>query len=175
MCIILRLICEVLSWIAVDIRFLWDYKHGVYGAGSFIAIVTSWYLRKDMIKFNSAILYMNIIFITRWLFDANFEILHCSGAFARCHKHCKPDCSFMQARVDFFCRENMTSFLNYVTAMLRTLYVWRGSYNFPRTSYCKATSIHQSFVGLIEKQFRLVDWWCLSVSSSVYLKNIWAT
>ena len=29
----------------------------------------------------------------------------------------------------FFYRENMTSFLNYVTATLRVLFAWRGSYN----------------------------------------------
>ena len=33
--IILRLICEILSEIAVEIRFLWDSKHGIYGAASF--------------------------------------------------------------------------------------------------------------------------------------------
>ena len=31
MCIILSLICEILSGIAVEIRFLWDSKHGIYG------------------------------------------------------------------------------------------------------------------------------------------------
>ena len=35
----------------------------------------------------SAILFINIICIARWLFEANFEILHCSIAFARRHKH----------------------------------------------------------------------------------------
>ena len=40
--IILRLICEILSGISIEIRFLWDSKHGKYGAASFIAIVTSW-------------------------------------------------------------------------------------------------------------------------------------
>ena len=104
MCIILRFICEILSWIAVEIRFLWDSKHGtgIYGAASFIAIVTSWYLHMDMRKFTSVILYMNIICVAKWLFEANFEILHCSGAFARNHKHCKPECSFMQTHVDYF-------------------------------------------------------------------------
>ena len=32
--------------------------------------------------------------------------------------------------VSILCRENMTSFLNYVTATLRALFAWRGSYNF---------------------------------------------
>ena len=102
MFIILRLICEILSGIAVEIRFIWDSKHGVYGAASFIAIVTLWYLRKDMRKCTSVILYMNMICIAQWLFDPNFEILHCSGASARRHQHCKPQCSFMQTRVDHF-------------------------------------------------------------------------
>ena len=77
-----------------------------------IAIVTSWYLCMDMRKFTSVILYMNIICIAQRLFEANFEILHCSGAFARRHKHCKPECSFMQTCIELiiFYRENMTSF-----------------------------------------------------------------
>ena len=128
MCIIWRLICEILSGIAVQIRFLWDFKYGVYGAASFIAIVTSWYLRKDMRKFTSVILYVNIRCIAQWLREANFKILFCSGAFTRRHTHRKPECYFMQTRVDYFYRENMTSFLNYVTTTLRTLYAWRGSY-----------------------------------------------
>ena len=65
MCIILRLVCEILSGIAVEIRSLWDYKHGIYEAASFIAIFTSWYLRMDMRKFTSVILYMNITCIAQ--------------------------------------------------------------------------------------------------------------
>ena len=38
MCMIVRLICEILSGIAVEIRFLMDPRHGVYGVASFIAI-----------------------------------------------------------------------------------------------------------------------------------------
>ena len=102
MCIILRLFCEILSGVAVEIRFLWDSKHGVYGAVSFIEIDTSRYLHKAMTKFTSVILYMNIICIAQLLFDANFGILHCSGAFERRNKHCKPECSFIQTRVDYF-------------------------------------------------------------------------
>ena len=102
MCIILRLICEILSGIAVEIKLLWDSKHGVYGAASFIAIFTSWYLRKNMRKFTSVILYMHIICIAQWLFDAFFEILHYSDTFALHHKHWKPKCSFMQTGVDYF-------------------------------------------------------------------------
>ena len=45
---------------------------------------------------------MNILCIPQWLFDANFEILHYSGVFARIHKHFKPECYFMQTRVDYF-------------------------------------------------------------------------
>ena len=80
-------------------------------------------------KFTSIILYMNIICIAQWLFEANSEVLHCSDAFARHHKHCKPQCSFMQTHVDYFYCENMTSFLNYVTDTLRTLYAWHGLYD----------------------------------------------
>ena len=110
-------------------KFLWDSKHSVFVAASFLAIVTSWYLRKDMRKFTSVISYMNIICIAQWLFEANLEILHCSGAFAWRHKHCKRECSFMKTHVDNFYHENMTSILNYITATLRTLYAWRGSYD----------------------------------------------
>ena len=47
-------------------------------------------------RIQSCIQYYSVII------DANSEILHCSGAFARRHKHCKPECSFMQTRVDHF-------------------------------------------------------------------------
>ena len=129
MCIILRLICEILSGIAVEIRFLWNSKHGIYGAASFIAILTSWYLRMDMRTFTSVILKMNIICISQWLFETNFEILHCSGAFAWRYKHFNPNVLSCKHVLIIFYRENMTSFLNYVTATLRTLYAWRGSFN----------------------------------------------
>ena len=59
--IILRLICESLSRIAVKISYLWCRKHCVYAAVSFATIVTSWYLRNVMQNFTSIILYMNII------------------------------------------------------------------------------------------------------------------
>ena len=39
----------------------------------------------------------------------------------------KPENTFKQTRVNFLYRENMTSFLNYVTATLRALFAWRGS------------------------------------------------
>ena len=39
----------------------------------------------------------------------------------------KPEKTFKQTRVNFFYRENMTSFLNYVTATLRALFAWRSS------------------------------------------------
>ena len=40
--------------------------------------------------------------------------------FARCQKLCKQENSFKQTRVNFFYSEKMTSFLNYVSATLRT-------------------------------------------------------
>ena len=46
-------------------------------------IVTSLYFSMDMRKFTSVILNMNITCIAQWLFEANFEFLHCSDAFAR--------------------------------------------------------------------------------------------
>ena len=52
------------KWNSCRLRvFIGLYKYGVYGAASFIAIVTWSYLRKDMRKFTSVILYINIICI----------------------------------------------------------------------------------------------------------------
>ena len=61
--------------------------------------------------------------------SANFEILHCSKVFARCQKLFEPESIFMQTHVNFFTAKNMTSFLNYVTATQRVLFVWNGSCN----------------------------------------------
>ena len=63
MVIILRLICEKLSCIAVKISFLWGCEQ--CAEASFAASVTSRYLRNDMQNFTSVILYMNIIYITQ--------------------------------------------------------------------------------------------------------------
>ena len=82
MYIILRLICEILSRIAVKISFLWGRKHGVYAASSFAASITPWYLHNDMQNFTSVMLYKNIICIAQWLLGISFEILHYCGAFA---------------------------------------------------------------------------------------------
>ena len=65
--IILRLICEILSRIAVKISFLWGHKHCVYAAASFAATDTSWYLRNDMQNCTFVILYMNIKYIAQCL------------------------------------------------------------------------------------------------------------
>ena len=62
MAIILRLICENLSSIAVKISSLWGREHGVYAEASCAASVTSRYLRNIMQNFTSVILYMNIIY-----------------------------------------------------------------------------------------------------------------
>ena len=64
MAIILRLICENLSSIAVKIIFLWGYEHCVYVGASFAAS-RPLYLRNDMQNFTSVILYMNIIYIAQ--------------------------------------------------------------------------------------------------------------
>ena len=65
MAIILRLICENLSSIAVKISFLWGCEHCVYAEASFAASVSLRYLRDDMQNITSVILYMNIIFIAQ--------------------------------------------------------------------------------------------------------------
>ena len=127
--IVLRLICESLRRIAVKISFLWGHKHGVYAAASFATSVTSWYSHNGIQDFISVIVFMNIICIAQWPYGANFEILPYNGALARRHKHFKPERTFKQTRVDFVYRVNMTSYLNYVTATLRALFAWRGSYN----------------------------------------------
>ena len=54
------------------------------------------------------------------------KILYCSAAFLRHHKLLKPESSFKQTRVIFYC-ENMTLFLNYATATPRALFAWRTS------------------------------------------------
>ena len=64
MAIILRLICEKLSSIAVKISFLWRCEHCLYPEAPFAASDTSRYLRNDMQNFTSVILYMNIIYIS---------------------------------------------------------------------------------------------------------------
>ena len=51
MVIILRLICENLSRIAVKISFLWGREHGLYAEASFAASVSSQYLRNNMQNF----------------------------------------------------------------------------------------------------------------------------
>ena len=127
MYIIIRSVCETFSRIAVTISFPWGHKHGVYAAASFSENVTLWCSRNCTKNLTSVILYKNIIFIAQWLSGGNSEILRGSDVFARCQKLCKKENSFKQTRVNFFFRENMTSFLNYVTATLRALFAWRGS------------------------------------------------
>ena len=53
MTIILRLICENLSCIAVKISFLWGREHFVYAEAAFATSFTSRYLRNDMQNFTS--------------------------------------------------------------------------------------------------------------------------
>ena len=51
MYIILLLISDIWSRIAVKISFLWGHKYGVYAVVSFPASVISWYLHNNMQKF----------------------------------------------------------------------------------------------------------------------------
>ena len=121
MCIILRLICEILSGIAVKIRFLrssviysnlschdiyartWENLHQLF------CIWTSYVSLKDylmiILKFYTAPVRLH-------------DVINIVNQKA----HSCKDVSII------FYRENMTSFLNYVTATLRTLYAWRASY-----------------------------------------------
>ena len=152
MYIILRLVSETFRRIIVKISFLWDLKHGVYATASFSANMTPSCSRNGTLMFTSFILYIKIISIAQWLSGGNSEILHGSDVFARRQILCKPESIFKQTRVNFFYRENMTSFLNYVTAMLRALFAWRGSYDddilaFPAQWYTVWTQVN--FTGIL--------------------------
>ena len=100
---ILRLGCEHFSRIYVKISFLRGPKHGIYAAESISANVTSWCSLNDTQIFTSVILYVNIIFIAKWLFGGNSEILYCSDNFARRQKLWKPENIFQQTRQYFYC------------------------------------------------------------------------
>ena len=69
---------------------------------------------------------MNIIYIAQWLLGSNSEILHYSDVFERREKLFNHN-EFQTNTFQHFYRENMTSFLNYITATLRALFEWRGS------------------------------------------------
>ena len=127
MYIILRLVYANFSRIFVKISFLRGPKYGVYAARSFSANVTSECSRNDKQIFTAVVLHKNIIFITQWLLGGNSESLNCSDVFARRQKLFKLENIFAHTRVNFFYRENMTSFLNYVTTTLIALFAWRGS------------------------------------------------
>ena len=120
-------ICENFSRIDVKLSFLWNSKHGIYAAVPFSANVMSWCSRNDTQIFTSAILYTNIIYLSH--IDCLVVILkfYTVDVFARREKFYKPENIFKQTLINFFKCENMTSFLNYVTAMLRALFAWRSS------------------------------------------------
>ena len=63
--IILRLVCENFSTIAVKISFLCGPKYGVNVAAPFSANVTLRCSRNDTQMFNSVILYMDIIYTSQ--------------------------------------------------------------------------------------------------------------
>ena len=74
--IIFRLICDILSRLAVKISFLWSWKHrySVYATAPIVSSVTLWYLRNNMQNFTSVFfLYTSIICITQWPFGANLK------------------------------------------------------------------------------------------------------
>ena len=60
------------------------------------------------------------------------EILDCSADFSRRQKLFQTREHFQANTCRFFYRENMTSFLNYITAMLRALFAWRSSFSLYR-------------------------------------------
>ena len=63
--IILRLICENFSRIAIIIGFLWGHEHGVYAAASCVVSVMSCYLSNNLQNFTSVYLFMNIVYIAQ--------------------------------------------------------------------------------------------------------------
>ena len=127
--ILLRWICEIMNRIAVKISFLWGRKLYVYAAGSFAAIDTSWYLGNDMQTWTSVILYMNIKCISLGAFKMLILKSYTVPVCLHDVTHFLNQKAFSGKHVSIFYRENRTSFLNYVTATLRTLFAWRGSYD----------------------------------------------
>ena len=156
--IILRLICENLSRIAVKISFLWGHIHCVLQQSHLqqlprrVIYVTTY----NILLLSFCI--MNIICNAQWLYGANFEILHCSEAFSWRKTLFKQE-NFKQTRVDFFYRENMTSFLNNVTATLRALFAMNTFLLHVLHHLCKLTILSISWKRMIMDNLRLVvDW-----------------
>ena len=94
----------------------------------------TWCSRNNTQICTSVILYMNIIFIAHWLFGGNSEILHCSDAFARRQKLCKPVSIFKQTCVNFFTAKilhhfSITSQLCLGPFLRDTAYIIKGLYN----------------------------------------------
>ena len=64
----------------------------------------------------------------------------------------------MQTRGDFFYRENMTSFLDYVRTMLRALFAWRGSYVSPCDIFiADSQPLNKLMLSNVENPHRLVN------------------
>ena len=109
-----------------------------------------------MQNFTSVILYMNSICIAQLLSGANFQILYCSSTFTLRQKLFKTIKHFQAITCRFFYREIMTSFLSYITAMLRALFVWHGSLSLPSVcpiellqTKCVTGILHLSIMSLI--------------------------
>ena len=128
MYIILRLFCETFSRIAVKLSFLWGHKHSAYAAALFqqmwhrdVHVTTRTFF---LPLFCTSISYLShsdcLVVILK--FYTVPRLLHAVANFVN-------QKTFSSKHVsNFFYRENMTSFLNYVTATLRALFAWRGSY-----------------------------------------------
>ena len=83
MYIILRLGCENVNRIAVEISFLRGPKHCVCSAALYSANVTSGCSRNDSQIVTSVIFHIDFIYIAQWLFGGKSKILHHSDVFAR--------------------------------------------------------------------------------------------
>ena len=139
MYIILRLLCENISRIAVKISFLWGLKYGVHAAASFSINVTSWCSRRytqalHCIAENYTDKFLLLLF---WKWSSYLSHSKCLVVimkfytvrmFLHALRNFLNQNAFQANTCQPFYRENMTSFLNYVTTTLRAIFAWRGSY-----------------------------------------------
>ena len=79
--------------------------------------------------------------------------------FASGQKLFKPENILEQTRVNFFYRENMTSFLNYTTTTLRALFAWHGSINSIEFSHWSSEWVWV--------------YWCFTSHATIFQLYIW--
>ena len=125
--IIFKLVCETFSRITVKISFLWGHKHGVYAAAWFSANETSWCSRTTHTFFLLSLFCISMSYLSHS--DCLVVILkfYTIPMFLHAVTNFVNEKAFWSKHVSiFFYRENMTSFLDNVTAALRAHFAWRG-------------------------------------------------